>query len=305
MTAQPVCPLDATGQVAVEHSGGTPPYTLTAPLSTPTGYPVGSYTFSVTDANGCTTTGSFLIAASDAQAPALACPPSTTLCVGSAVFYTAPTATDNCAPLPQVTLIGGQPSGSTFPVGTTTQVFQAVDLNGNSTTCAFQVTVTLPPSVTYVVSSDTNNLGRGRIDVTATAGSAPYTFRWFKNVQPFSTQEDLSNLSAGTYLLEVTDAAGCMLAFPNIVLDNIVGAKEVRWLQQIALFPNPASDVLHLEGRNLEIATVQICTPQGRLLEAITADFGSIPVGHLPSGLYCLLIKTTDGRNGLLKWVKS
>lgn len=304
VTAQPVCPLDATGQVAVENSGGTPPYTLTAPLSTPTGYTVGSYTFSVTDANGCTTTGSFLIAATDAQAPALACPPSSTLCVGSAVFYTAPTATDNCAPLPQVTLVSGQPSGSTFPVGTTTQVFQAVDLNGNSTTCAFQVTITLPPSVTYMVSSDTNNLGRGRINVTATAGSPPYTFRWFKNGQLFSTQEDLSNLSAGTYLLEVTDAAGCMLTFPNIVLDNIVGAKDVRWLQQIALFPNPASDVLHLEGRNVEITAVQICTAQGRLLEVVTSNFGAIPVGHLPAGLYCLLIKTTDGRNGLLKWVK-
>lgn len=304
VTAQPLCPLDATGQVAFQSNGGTPPYLLNAPLATPTGYSVGNYVFSATDLNGCTATGTFVIAATDAQAPALACPPNATVCIGNAVFYTAPTATDNCAPLPQVVLISGQPSGSTFPVGATTQVFQATDLNGNRATCSFQVTVTLPPVVTYVVSSDTNNLGRGRIDVTVIAGSAPYTFRWLKNGQPFSTQEDLSNLSSGTYALEVTDAVGCIVAFPNIVLDNIVGAKEVRWLQQIGLFPNPASDVLHLQARDVEIATVQICTAQGRLMEVITYDFGAIPVGHLPAGLYCLVVKTSDGRNGILRWVK-
>lgn len=60
---------------------------------------------------------------------------------GAVVKYTAPTAIDNCsgATVNQTT---GLPSGSTFPVGTTTNTFVATDASGNTATCSFTVTVT-------------------------------------------------------------------------------------------------------------------------------------------------------------------
>ena len=52
-------------------------------------------------------------------------------------------------------------------------------------------------------SSDLNSTGS--INLTATGGTAPYTYAWSNN----TTQEDPTNLAAGTYTVTVTDANGC------------------------------------------------------------------------------------------------
>lgn len=69
LTPTPIlCPGDSNGTITVVPSGGTPGYTYqwAAPLSsssaTVSGLAAGSYTVSVTDANGCTSTGSATVA---------------------------------------------------------------------------------------------------------------------------------------------------------------------------------------------------------------------------------------------------
>jgi len=56
-------------------------------------------------------------------------------------------AADNC---PGVVLMVAPPSGSTFPVGTTTVTALATDASGNTASCSFTVTVndTQPPAIT-------------------------------------------------------------------------------------------------------------------------------------------------------------
>lgn len=48
----------------------------------------------------------------------------------------------------------------------------------------------------------------GSIDLTVTGGTFPYTFSWFTNGILFSTQEDISGLSDGEYVIQVIDSAG-------------------------------------------------------------------------------------------------
>jgi uncharacterized delta-60 repeat protein len=68
-----------------------------------------------------------------------------TSAAGAAIFFTAPTATDDTDPTPDVSCT--PTSGSTFPIGTTTVNCSATDDAGNSSLSTFRVTI-LPPGPT-------------------------------------------------------------------------------------------------------------------------------------------------------------
>lgn len=119
----------------------------TAGLPSGSSFPVGTstITYTVTDAVGLTSTCSFNIIISDSENPTITCPgdinQNTDLdACGAIVTFTAPTGSDNCtgASTSQTT---GLPSGSFFPIGTTTNTFVVTDLAGNTSTCSFNVVI--------------------------------------------------------------------------------------------------------------------------------------------------------------------
>ncbi|MFN8309054.1 MAG: gliding motility-associated C-terminal domain-containing protein [Chitinophagales bacterium] len=61
-------------------------------------------------------------------------------------------------------------------------------------------------SVNQVLCSGQNT---GSINLTATGGTPGYTFHWTKNGSSYAVTEDLTQLSAGTYSVTVTDTKGC------------------------------------------------------------------------------------------------
>lgn len=101
-----------------------------------------------TDPHGASDTCSATIKVIDITSPAIACPADQTLeCAdGFATATFAATASDNCG-APAVACV--PPSGSTFPLGTTTDVCSATDGSGNTSSCSFNVNVvdTTPPVV--------------------------------------------------------------------------------------------------------------------------------------------------------------
>jgi len=94
------------------------------------------------DAAGNVTTCIQYITISDTIAPVIICLPPITyyagpdMC-GAVINYTL-LATDNCGEV-TLSLYSGLPSGSVFPVGTSTVVMIATDACGNTTTCTFTV----------------------------------------------------------------------------------------------------------------------------------------------------------------------
>jgi hypothetical protein len=116
-------------------------------ITSPHTFPLGTTTVNCTATNTQgTATCSFTVTVNDNEPPMVSCPTSFTVSDGPGdtkiVTYTA-TATDNC---PGVMVICTPPSGSTFPVGTTTVNCTAKDAAGNMATsgCAFAVEI-LPP----------------------------------------------------------------------------------------------------------------------------------------------------------------
>lgn len=105
-------------------------------------FPVGTTTVTCTITPGPSCT--FTVTVNDTQPPVITCPADITavtnpICGATpcqVVNFTT-TATDNC---PGVTVVCSPPSGTCFPVGTTTVTCTATDASGNTATCSFTVT---------------------------------------------------------------------------------------------------------------------------------------------------------------------
>jgi hypothetical protein len=81
--------------------------------------------------------------------------------------------------------------------------------DGNNCTASTSVTITqpaLPPYASPIISNVACFGGNtGAINVTPAGGTPPYTFNWSGGI----TTEDISNLTAGSYSLVITDANNC------------------------------------------------------------------------------------------------
>lgn len=80
----------------------------------------------------------------DTESPSISCPEDINIIVeasqiGVIVNYETPLVTDNVGA--DTDQIEGLPSGSEFPIGTTTNTFRAKDAAGNETSCSFTVTI--------------------------------------------------------------------------------------------------------------------------------------------------------------------
>jgi hypothetical protein len=116
-------------------------------LTSGSSFPVGTTvnTFVVTAGNGATTSCAFTVTVTDNQAPTIVCPANittnaTTGQCAAVVNYATPTGTDNC-PGAVVSVVSGFASGTSFPVGTTTNTFRVTDASGATASCSFTVTV--------------------------------------------------------------------------------------------------------------------------------------------------------------------
>ena len=155
---------DAIVTFAATETTGVPASVITYSQDPGTAFPVGVTTVTATATNAVGTDQcTFTITVNDTEAPAITCPAAITTSndtgdCSAVVTYTTPVGTDNCTGA-TTTQTAGLPSGSTFPVGTTTNTFEVTDAAGNTATCSFDVTVndTEDPAITCPADITTSN----------------------------------------------------------------------------------------------------------------------------------------------------
>ncbi|MDA7763008.1 hypothetical protein N8927_07430, partial [Crocinitomicaceae bacterium] len=185
-----------TTTVTVSATGGTPPYVGTGEYTVT----VGSYTYDVTDANGCTYSTTIIV-----DEPPLLVPSSISgeiLCFGGTTTVT-------------VSAIGGTPpyvGTGDYTVTAGTYTYDVTDANG----CTYSTTITVDEPPLLEVSLDGCGLvylGAGvdyacaTINTTVTGGVAGYTFDWTntESTEGITVCPD----STSNYEVTVTDANGC------------------------------------------------------------------------------------------------
>ncbi|WP_309612800.1 T9SS type A sorting domain-containing protein [Flavobacterium sp.] len=200
------CCTGNNGTANVTPIGGTAPYTILWSNGSTTfsldNLVAGTYTYVVTDANGCTTNGSVLIRAVPILASTLVTTPAT--CAGNDASVTV-TATGGTMPY-TILWSNGSTTFTLANLAAGTYTYTVTDANG----CQTNGTVTITATPVLVASATSTNVNcfagtNGSATVTATGGTAPYTILWSNG----STTFTVNNLLAGTYTAVVTDARGC------------------------------------------------------------------------------------------------
>ena len=207
----PAC-YGGTGSASVSASGGQTPYTyLWSPsggsAASATGLSAGTYTCTVTDASN--THFSVIINLIQPSQLSITIASHTNIrCALGEGTATANAATGGTSPY----TYSWSPSGGTDLIASNlsagSYTITATDYNGCTATAS--VTITQPPLLSISIASQTNptcagGLGRA-IANAATGGNSPYTYSWSPSG---GTNLTASNLSAGTYTINVTDKHGC------------------------------------------------------------------------------------------------
>lgn len=203
------CSGSCNGSATANPTGGTPPYSfLWMPGAQTTnsisGLCAGTYTLTVTDANGCTrVTNVTITQPSPLSATISATSSSCGLCTGSA----------------SVNVSGGSspyayfwsPAGGTNPTATNlclgSYTCTITDAQGCTTTASVTITQVVNINIT---SSGSTPSCYGACDALASAnasgGASPYTYLW----QPGNlATQNITGLCAGTWTVTATDANGC------------------------------------------------------------------------------------------------
>lgn len=221
LTTQQVSPLcfgDCNGSITVTPVGGVPPFTYTwipnvSASGSATGLCAGTYSVSVADASGCSSSSSFVITQPPQLTLSLA--GNNTICSGVSTTITA-TSGGGVGPY-TVSWDNSLPNGNSqtvSPITTTTYNATVTDANGCSITQPFTVTVNSTPTAAFTPSPGTCPPALVSFTDNSIGGS---TYSWNfgdpSSSSNTSTQQNPTHVygQAGTYdvTLIVTSAAGC------------------------------------------------------------------------------------------------
>ena len=214
-----LCNGGSTGSATVLASGGTSPYTYlwsnTSTSQNVSGLSAGSFTVTVTDVNGCSTSANFTITQ---PAPLV----SNTVTITDATCSSGGSINVN---------VSGGVAGYNFnwSNGATTE-----DVSGLAAS-AYTLTITDANGCTTVNGPNTVNangvpiisvnnttnvscygLSNGAVNISVSGGQSPYTYSWSNG----QTTEDLNALTAGSYSVTIIDNLGCVTNFTNIQISE-------------------------------------------------------------------------------------
>jgi hypothetical protein len=239
-----LCFGNSTGAIDLTINGGTAPYAyLWSNGSTSedlSNVAAGTYSVTITDANGCSMTSSVTIAE-----PAATLAASTTqtdvLCFG------------NSSGAVDLSVVGGAaPYTYLWSNGATTEdlsnvaagTYNVTITDGNGCTITSSVTITEPTATLGATTTQTDVLcfgnSTGAIDLTINGGTAPYAYLWSNG----STSEDLTNIAAGTYDVTITDGNGCTITSSVTITEPTATLGRLRrkpMYSALATVPEPST----------------------------------------------------------------
>ncbi len=256
-----ICNGAANGTATSNPSGGTAGYTYlwsngqtTQSIS---GLAPGNYTVTVTDAHGCTATGTVTITQ-----------PAGMILATSKTNVTCPGGANGTA---NVAVSGGVTpytylwnTGATTPniTGLVAGLYTVTVTDNGGTGCVKTATVLISQPAAWSVSF--TNVP-GSLTVNASGATAPYTYKWNTG----ATTQTISTTTGSLYTVTVTDSRGCKFISSPITAARIADVMQNASLN-VSAYPNPTSEILYLEfvANENDVVTITMHDLSGRLVFA-------------------------------------
>ena len=274
----PTCHGFSDGQIELTVAGGTAPYTVewsngvTTELNS--GLPVGTYSFTITDANACTYTEAFTLTeplelTAEIIATDVSCSAGNTGVLEPVVSGGVPPYTYNWS----------NGSSESSQAGLSAGVYDLTVTDYNSCFVVLSATIN-EPAEPLAVSSNVDDVlchgeETGNIDLTITGGTAPYICNWYNSegVWLNETSENLSGLAAGNYSVEVVDANNCTESLDITVSEPDAFEYTINLTHVLCFGESTGAIGLELSG----------ATPPYTFIwsnGAVTEDLSDIPAGN-------------------------
>jgi gliding motility-associated-like protein len=207
-----------TGAINVSVWGGTPPYSYSwdsgQNTQDLTGLSAGTYTLTITDNKGCTTVQTYAITQPNQLTGTMSAV--NVNCFGDATGTVSITPNGGTAPYSyswqnsQNVIINNSPSLINAPAET----YQVTVTDANGCTFSASEAISQPAMLSLsadVTDVDCNGGTDGIIDLTVTGGVGPFDYLWTNSVpNSVGNNQDLINIPAEQYSVEVTDNNGCI-----------------------------------------------------------------------------------------------
>lgn len=208
----------SNGSGTVNASGGSAPYTYSwAPggqtTATATNLSAGSYTVTITDANGCSINE--VVNINNTGAPTVTATGTDVTCNGGTDGTATASASGGSAPYTYAWSPGGQTTATAANLSAGVYTVTVTDAAG----CVSNATITINEPTAIMGNTSTTDATCGNSDgtatVTVTGGTPPYTYLWNNGV----TSATATNLAAGSYTCDIVDANNCSITVSATVND--------------------------------------------------------------------------------------
>jgi len=254
-------------------------------------FPIGEHTevFLATDTSGNADTCSF------------------TFIISGDFITTAITEDESCAGLCDgsvtIEISGGAPPYSITPENFDNlcagiYTYSITDAQG----CEVEISIEIEAAPEFLLVSvdamDASSTGNdGFIDIEIEGGAQPFVYDWTKDGDPFSDQEDISDLGPGVYNCMITNANGCVISTEEIIIEMESSTNELNLLESVEIYPNPASNVLMIKwdqipSNNIEYAIKGV---DGKIWKSKAWNgelISQINVDDLPEAIYFVHLRS-------------